>query len=60
MYNKGNQGTMTDPFKETDIVDLNRARVEVCQFRAKVPQPQCLSTTDILGWIILFVFSCAL
>ena len=55
MY-KGNQDTMTDPLKKL-IADVNRERVEVCQFRAKIPQPWALSTTAILAWIILFVFS---
>lgn len=49
---------MTEPLKKL-IVDLNGERVEVCQFRAKIPQPWSVSTTDILAWIILFVSSCA-
>lgn len=49
---------MTDPLKKL-IVDVNRERVEVRQFRAKIPQPWAPSTTAILAWIILLVFPCA-
>lgn len=62
LYNKSNQGSITDPFEKTDIAHVDRGRVEVGQCRqsslAPAPQHYYYFGLRILCSVVLCIVGC--